>query len=257
MRLFGKNAIVTGSARGIGRAIAIGYAREGANVAVVDIEPEGAAKTVAAIRELGRNAVAFITDVTDEKQVNKMIADVKDMFGKIDILVNNAGCFEQSDMLATTVEQWDRVMNANLRSVFLCTKAVAHVMKEQQYGKIINMGSTAGERGRVRQQAYSAAKAGVETFTMSAALQLGQFHISVNAITPGVIETENPEIITEDEELMAYRLRRLPFGRLGLPEEIVGPAVFLASSDSSYMTGQTLIVDGGLTARLDSCGEDN
>lgn len=256
MRLTGKNAIVTGAAHGLGKEIAIGYAREGADVAVVDIDAEGAEETAKLIRELGRNAVAFMADVSEEQVVSDVVKQILEVFGKIDILVNGTNMPEDTAFEDVTPEHWDKIMKNNLTSVFLCTKAVAAVMKEQGGGKIVNLTSTAAERGRVHQNVFCAAKACIETFTTSAALQLGQYNIYVNAIAPGVMLTENPEKITDDEELMQYRIHRLPFKRLGRPDEIVGPAVFLACDESSYMTGQTIFVDGGLTSRLDSCGGD-
>lgn len=256
MRLAKKVAVVTGAAHGLGRAIAIGYAWEGADIALVDIDKEGLEDTLKAMHASGRKVIPFCADVSEEREVQDLVKDVIKEFGRVDILVNGVNLPEDMPFEKVTKEHWDRIMKVNLNSVFLCTKEFAKVMKDLGGGKIINLTSTAAERGRAGQNVFCAAKACIETFTSSAALQLGQYNIYVNAIAPGVMLTETPEKITDDEELMEYRIRRLPFKRLGRADEITGPAIFLASKDSSYMTGQTMVVDGGLTCRLDSCGGD-
>jgi 3-oxoacyl-[acyl-carrier protein] reductase len=255
MKLAGKTALVTGGAHGIGRAICLGFAREGAEVAVVDIDVVGARETAEAIEALGRKAIAVQADVSVETQVNEMSENVKNVFGKIDILVANAGRFEKTPIIGTTVEQWDRVINNNLRSVFLCVKTIGNIMAGNKYGRIVCISSTAGMRGRLYQHAYGTAKAGILTLVMSAAAQLGHLGITVNAIAPGIIQTDNPDALAEDDDWYEYRLGRMPIKRVGLPEDIVPAAVLLASDDSGYTTGQTLVIDGGLTTRLDACGE--
>ena len=256
MKLQKKIAIVTGGAHGIGRAISLGYAREGADLVIADIDLEGAKEVAEEIRTLGRNAVAIETDVTKEEQVVRMVNMAKSLFGKIDILVNNAGRFCETPLIGTTKEQWDEVYNINLKGAFLCTKIVGNLMAEQKQGRIINISSVAGFHGRTAQHAYCAAKAALIAMTMSSAFQLGHKGVIVNAIAPGYIKTDNPDKLTDKDWMMDYKIRRMSVQRTGIPQDIVGPAVFLADEDSAYISGQTIVVDGGMSVRLDACGVD-
>lgn len=256
MRLFNKVAIVTGGAAGIGRAICVGYAREGADIAVVDINLAGAQETARMVRELGRNAIAIQADVTKPDEVDAMTEEVRRVLGKINILVNNAGKFLEVPFDECTVEQWDDIINTNLRSVLICTRAVVPSMLEQHGGKIINFGGTASYRGRPDQEAYTAAKHGIVNITKGCAAQLGTSGINVNAIAPGIVDTDSLENYRDKPEKQKRVIDRMPLNRIGVPEDIVGPAIFLASDDARFITGEMLIVDGGANMRVDGCGTD-
>lgn len=246
MRLEGKVAVVTGGGSGIGRAIALGMGREGASVVVADMNAERAAAAVKDIADAGGKALAVKTDVAEKEEVDAMVKAACDTFGTVDILVCAAAVKEKVPMLECTLEQWDRMLAVNLRGVMLCTQAAGRVMSEKNSGKIVILSSLAAIRGRGQQQAYCASKGALLAFVKSAAKQLGEYNITVNAIAPGIIDTENPEPLNDREE----KIEHIPMKRVGTPEDIVGPAIFLSSEDSAYVSGITMLVDGAVSVRL-------
>ena len=244
--LKGKTAIITGSGRGIGRAIALAMAEQGANIVVNDVNMESAGEVVAEIEAMGRQAIAVKADVTSEEQIKQMIETCINRFGKLDILVNNAGIIQTVPVTEIDGKDWDRVMEVNLKGVFLCCKAALAPMKAQHGGKIINIASVAGKRGGglLGNSCYSASKGGVIAFTKSLARDSGPFGINVNAITPAFTDTEMTRSIAPDKK--EFIIKMLPLGRVGQPADIAGAVCFLASSMSDYMTGEIMDVDGGL-----------
>ena len=244
--LKGKTAIITGSGRGIGRAIALAMAAQGANIVVNDVNMESAGEVVAEIEAMGRQAIAVKADVTSEEQIKEMIETCINRFGKLDILVNNAGIIQTVPVTEIDGKDWDRVMEVNLKGVFLCCKAALAPMKAQHGGKIINIASVAGKRGGglLGNSCYSASKGGVIAFTKSLARESGPFGINVNAITPAFTDTEMTRSIAPDKK--EFIIKMLPLGRVGQPADIAGAVCFLASSMSDYMTGEIMDVDGGL-----------
>ena len=244
--LKGKTAIITGSGRGIGRAIALAMAEQGANIVVNDVNMESAGEVVAEIEAMGRQAIAVKADVTSEDQIKAMIETCINRFGKLDILVNNAGIIQTVPVTEIDGKDWDRVMEVNLKGVFLCCKAALAPMKAQHGGKIINIASVAGKRGGglLGNSCYSASKGGVIAFTKSLARESGPFGINVNAITPAFTDTEMTRSIAPDKK--EFIIKMLPLGRVGQPSDIAGAVCFLASSMSDYMTGEIMDVDGGL-----------
>jgi 3-oxoacyl-[acyl-carrier protein] reductase len=246
--LTGKVAIVTGAARGIGAAIALKLAEQGANIAftyVSDSSAEKAAALETAIINLGVKAKAYQANAGDfvacETLVNAVLAE----FGAIDICVNNAGISKDNLLLRMTVEQWDDVMNTNLKSVFNMTKQVIRPMMKAKSGSIINMSSIIGIRGNAGQSSYAASKAGIIGFTKSIALELGSRNIRCNAIAPGFVETDMTHYLNEGEAGKAF-LEKIPLGRFGKAEEVANTTLFLASDLSSYITGQVISTCGGL-----------
>ncbi len=246
MRLKDKVAVVTGAASGIGRAIAAGLAKEGAKVVIADINEEGAKAAAAQITADGHEAIAVKTDVSEEAQVDAMVKAAVDTFGTLDIMICAAAVKESVPMLESTLEQWDRTLAVNLRGVMLCTQKAGMVMSEKNSGKVVILSSLAAIRGRGQQQAYCSSKGALLAFVKSAALQLGKYNITVNAIAPGIIDTENPEPLRDRDE----KIEHIPMKRMGKPEDIVGPAIFLSSDDSSYVSGITMLVDGAVSVRL-------
>lgn len=243
-RLENKTAIITGGARGIGRAIAEAFVKEGADVAIADLAPEAAAgELLGVLRSGGRRAMYVRTDVSQEADVRAMVDRVNGEFGRVDILVNDAGIFSQVLLHEMTAEQWDRVINVNLRSVFLCTRYVLPQMLERGSGKIINVGSQLGQIGGHEMVHYSASKGGVIAFTKALAREVSARGVNVNAIAPGPILTDMMK--EETEEWKSKKLSELPIGRFGLAHEVAPTAVFLASDDASYYVGQTLGPNGG------------
>lgn len=244
--LKGKTAIITGSGRGIGKAIALAMAQQGAKIVINDVNMESAHEVVAEIEAMGRQAIAIKADVTAEKQVEAMIRACIDRFGKLDILVNNAGIIQTVPVTEINGQDWDRVMEVNLKGVFLCCKAALTPMKAQRSGKIVNIASVAGKRGGglLGNSCYSASKGGVIAFTKSVARESGPFGINVNAVTPAFTDTEMTRSI--DPEKRELIIKMLPLGRVGQPSDIAGAVCFLASSMSDYMTGEIMDVDGGL-----------
>ena len=246
MRLKDKIAVVTGASRGVGRAIAVAYAREGANVVVNYASNEAAAdQVVGEIEALGRKAVKIKGDVAKKEEVRAVIQAAKDHFGRLDILVNNAGFSKPAMLLKMTEEQWDQVVDLHLKGAFLCSQAAAQIMKEQKSGKMINVTSVAGLVGTVGQINYSAAKGGLLSFTKSAARELARYNICVNVISLGIVATDMTEKIRSDEKLKEIYLRRILLERFAEPDDITPAFVFLASDEANYITGQLLCVDGG------------
>lgn len=243
-KLAGKVAIVTGAAHGIGRGIAEAFALEGADVAVADVaSAEQAEPVLHAIRQSGRQALFVRTDVADEQQVRAMVDKVLETFGHVDILVNNAGIFTQALVETMPIEDWDRVLNVNLRGTFLCTHYVLPHLLEQGSGRVINIASQLGYLGGREVAHYSASKGGVIAFTKALAREVSTRNVLVNAIAPGPIVTDL--LRSETEEWKAAKLAELPIGRFGEVSEVAPTAVFLASDDASYYVGQTLGPNGG------------
>lgn len=242
-RLSGKVAVVTGASRGIGRAIALNLAAEGANIVVNYASSSTAAEEVVAkIAELGGNAIALPADVSKADQADSLIDQTLAKWGRIDILVNNAGITRDTLLLRMKPEDWQAVIDLNLTGVFLCTRAASKVMLKQKSGRIINITSVAGQMGNPGQANYSAAKAGVIGFTKTVAKELASRGITVNAVAPGFIATDMTKDLKSDEIL-----KFIPLGRFGQPEEIAGMVKFLAADDAAaYITGQVFNVDGGM-----------
>jgi 3-oxoacyl-[acyl-carrier protein] reductase len=242
--LAGRVAVVTGAASGIGEGIAIAFAREGADIVIVDrVDEAGAARVLAAVAEYGRKSLFVNTDVADEASVNAMAESAIAHFGRVDILVNNAGIFTEALLENMSVEEWDRVVNTNLRGTFLCTRALLGQMLERGDGRVINIASQLGQIGGTAVAHYSASKAGVIGLTKALAREVSRRGILVNAIAPGPIET--PLLDSETEEWRNAKLAELPIGRFGTVDEVTPTAVLLASADGSYYVGQTLGPNGG------------
>jgi len=243
-RLASKKALVTGGVQGIGRGIALGFAAEGADVALLDLQPESAASSLLdAIANAGRRGLYVQADVSSEVEVEQAIRDVMAAFGRVDVLVNNAGIVLESPVTEMPIADWDRILDVNLRGVFLCTRFVLPHMLEQGGGRIINMASQLGQIGGRTMAHYSASKSGVIGFTRALAREVARDHVLVNAIAPGPINTEM--LASESEEWKRAKLADLPIGRFGEVHEVVPTAVFLASDDSSYYVGQVLGPNGG------------
>lgn len=240
-----KSVLVTGASRGIGRAIALYFAKNGAKVAVnYSGSEEKANEVVKEIIENGGTAFAIKADISSSEDVTNMVKTVVDEFGSLDVLVNNAGITRDNLLMRMKEEDWDAVINTNLKGVFLTTKAVTRQMMKQRKGRIINIASIVGVSGNAGQANYVAAKAGVIGLTKTAAKELSSRGITVNAIAPGFIETDMTGKL--EEGIKSEMLRSIPLARFGLPDDIASAAAFLASDASSYITGQTLHVDGGM-----------
>lgn len=246
MKLKDKVALVTGSSRGVGKAVALGYAKEGANVVVNYTSNEKAANEVVdAIQGMGCKAVAVKADVARKSEAENLVKAAVDNFGRLDILVNNAGFTRPAMMMKMTEEQWDQVVDIHLKGAFLCAQAAALQMKEQQSGKIINVTSVAGLVGTVGQINYSAAKGGILSMTKSIARELARYNVCCNVISLGIVATDMTEKIRSDEKLKEIYMNRILLKRFAEPDDISPAFVFLGSDDSSYITGQLLCVDGG------------
>jgi len=243
MKLRGRAALVTGGGRGIGRATCLALAREGVDVAVCDIDLASAESVAKEVEALGRKAVAIRADVSQKADVTAMVARVTDAFGKIDILVNNAGIIRDAMLHKMTEDAFDQVIAVHLKGAWLCCQAVMEGMREQRFGKIINLSSMSGKVGNIGQTNYSAAKAGIVGLTKAVAKELARYSINVNAIQPGFIDTEMTRSIPE--EIRLAKIAEIPLKRVGRPEDIANVVVFLASEDSSFMTGVVLEVNGG------------
>ena len=244
MELKGKVALVTGGAQGIGKAVALMLARHGADVVVADVNLEKAAETAKEVEATGRGAMAVNVDVTRLSDVENMVESAIGRFGRIDILINNAGIARDKLILRMTEEDWDAVLDVNLKGTFNCTKAVIKHMSKQRSGKIVSIASVVGEMGNAGQANYSASKAGVIGLTETIAREFAQRGINVNAIAPGYIQTPMTDVLPDKakEELK----RMIPMERLGQPEDVAYAVLFLVSEGSSYVTGQVLNVNGGI-----------
>jgi len=238
-----KIAIVTGGGGGIGSAVVRRFAREGAKLAVVDIDPEAAKATASELTAQGSDAIPVVADVTKRPSVQKMMQNVLDRWSRIDILVNVAGGAERKPVVEMTVADWDYVVDMNLKSAFLCSQAALPAMLKQKYGKIVNISSIYGFTGNATRSSYAAAKAGVAAFTKSLALEVVDDGINVNAVAPGRVTT--PRVRNRySDEAWAAAVAQVPMGRAGTPEEIASAVLFLAADENSYVTGQTIHING-------------
>jgi 3-oxoacyl-[acyl-carrier protein] reductase len=246
-RLEDRVAIVTGGGSGIGQGISLRFAEEGAKVAVFDVNLKGAKDTARQIEKTGCHSLALKVDVSKTGDVETAVKEVLSKFGKVDILVNNAGITRPSKVADMTEEVWDSVVDVNLKGVFLCCRAVIPHMKERKYGKIVSIASILAQKGGAYYAHYGATKAGVVSFTQSLAIELGRHNINVNAIGPGIIDT--PMAAGDVEaEFRKSLINRIPLRRIGTPRDIANAALFLASDEAAYITGQCLYVCGGWSA---------
>ena len=246
MKLMGKNAVVTGGGRGVGRAICLAFAQEGANVVVNYAGNRQAAdEVVAMIEKLGRKAVAVKGDVAQKEDAQKIIDACVENFGSVQILVNNAGISKPAMLHKLSVETWDEVVNVQMRGPWLCIQAAAKYFMEQKYGRIVNVTSVAGVAGTVGQINYASAKGGVISLTKSAARELARYNVTANVISLGIVTTDMTQTISTDEKLKEIYTRRILLGKYAEPEDVSPAFVFLASDDARYITGQLLCVDGG------------
>lgn len=251
MDLKDKTVIITGARRGMGKSHALVLAKAGAKVVVSDISEEDCQKVVKEIEKNRGEALAVKCDVSKKEEVDNLVKKTIERFGRVDILVNNAGICQFKPFLELTEEEWDRTLNINLKGYFLCAQAVAKEMVKQKRGKIINIASVASGQvgiGFPTLAHYSASKGGIIALTETLAVELAPYNITVNAIAPGMIETPMIAPIKENPEQEKETLKRIPLGRPGKPEEVSNLVLFLASDASSYMTGSTVIIDGGWLA---------
>jgi 3-oxoacyl-[acyl-carrier protein] reductase len=245
MLLKDKVTLITGGARGIGREIAFLFANQGAKIAICDLNESNLASVQEEARSLNYELTVFKTDVTDLTAVEEMVNKILDKFQRIDILINNAGITKDNLLLRMSREEWDAVLNVNLKGTFNCTKAVSKYMLRQRWGKIINISSIIGIIGNPGQANYAASKAGVIGFTKSVAKELASRNINVNAIAPGFIQTDMTSALPE--KVKEKMLAQIPLRRFGCPGDVAKLALFLASSDADYITGQVITLDGGMT----------
>jgi len=243
-RLENRIAIVTGAGQGIGKAIALGMAREGAGLVIADLNEANAGAVKREIERVGGKASALYTDISNEESVRGMIDATLNEYGRVDILVNNAGIFPTSSVEAMQEEEWDRVIGANLVGTFLCSKAVVPHLLAQCSGRIISLTSGRAFQGAKHGAHYAASKAGIIGFSKSLALELAPYGITVNVICPGITDTAQPRGHQTEEQIYAQG-QRIPLGRIGQPEDLAGPAVFLASDAAGFITGQTILANGG------------
>lgn len=243
MQFDGKTAIITGSSRGLGKAIAVKLGKSGANIVLTGTS-ESVLKTASELEAMGIRVTAAVGDVRNAEDVKAMIAKAVDTFGGVDILVNNAGVTKDKPMAMMSEDDWDTVLDINLKGCFLCTKAAAKLMIKKKYGRIINVSSVAGAYGNPGQANYSASKGGMLGLTKTTAKELAPRGITCNAVTPGLIESDMTEILPDD--LKQKYLEKIALGRLGTPEDVANVVAFLASDEAGYVTGQVIDIDGGL-----------
>jgi 3-oxoacyl-[acyl-carrier protein] reductase len=251
MDLKDKVAIITGARRGMGKSHALVLAKAGARVVVSDISEEDCQEVAKEIEKNGGEALAVKCDVTQKEEVNNLVKKTIERFGKVDILINNAGICQFKPFLELTEEEWDRTLNINLRGYFLCAQAAAKEMIKKKSGVIVNIASVAmGQVGKGMAQIvhYCASKGGIVAMTEALAVELAPYNIRVNAISPGAIETPMAEATKQDPKILESTLAKIPMGRMGRPEEVSNLVLFLSSDSSSYMTGSTVVIDGGWLA---------
>jgi len=244
LELEGRVALVTGAAQGIGKSISLLLAKHGANIVVSDINLEKATETAKEVETMGRKAIAVRVDVSKAGDVEQMVDTILKEFGRIDILVNNAGITRDKLILRMSEEDWDAVLDVNLKGTFHCTRAVVRHMAKQRYGKIVSIASVTGEMGNPGQGNYAASKAGVIGLTKTIAREFAQRGINVNAVAPGYVQTPMTDVLPEKVKEELKRL--IPVDRLGQPEDVAEAVFFLVSERSSYITGQVLNVNGGI-----------
>ena len=249
MRLSGKTAIVTGGARGIGRAVCLKLVKEGAGVVVADMDDSSAERVAGEIKATGSEAIAIHVDVTRLKEVQNMVEKSISNFGAVEIMVNNAGWYPKWELFLKGEEEiWDKLIAINLKGPINCFMAVLPHMVEQKYGKILSIASDAARVGSSGDAVYAGAKAGVIGFSKSIALEMARFGVNVNCLSPGAIQTDSYDAYVKESPERKERVRRaIPYRRFGKPEEIADAVAFLVSDEAAYITGQTLSVDGGLT----------
>ena len=246
VRFAGLTAIVTGAGRGMGRAVALGLAAEGANVVVAEVDEPAAKEVVDEIQKTGARALAVKVDISSVADVRALFAKTVAEFGGVDILINNAGIGIAKPLVDYTEADWDKQLGVNLKGMFFATQEAARVMIPKRRGKIVNFASTAAfVSSSTPETAYDISKGGVRQLTISVAAELAPYHINVNAVAPGTIMTDLTLRVLDTEEKMARASAKIPLGRLGKPEDMVGPVLFLCSDEASYVTGHVLVVDGG------------
>ena len=240
----GKIAVVTGSARGIGQAIAFDLAAKGADIVVCDIKAEWLTETAEGVEKLGRKAYCYELDVTNAESAQKVVNEITSATGRIDILVNNAGITRDGLLMRMSEEDWDAVLTVNLKGTFVCTKAVSRIMMKQRSGSIINIASVVGLMGNAGQANYAASKGGVIAFTKSVAKELASRNIRANAVAPGFISSKMTDALSD--EVRQKMLDAIPLSSFGTPQDVANAVAFLASDQSSYITGQVISVNGGM-----------
>jgi NAD(P)-dependent dehydrogenase (short-subunit alcohol dehydrogenase family) len=245
MKLSNKVSIVTGGGQGIGRAFCLGFAGEGSDVVVADILSTKAEEVSEEIRRMGRKSLSFQLDVSEGKQVKELVRTALDAYGRIDVLANVAGIVMKSAIEDVSEEDWDRVIAVNLKGTFLCCQAVGREMIKQGGGSIINLASVAAHTPQVKVGAYSPSKAGVLLLTKLMAVEWAKYNIRVNSLSPGPIKTPLTDAVYNTDALRSARAKAVPMDRFGNPEEVANAAVFLASDESTYVTGHSLVIDGG------------
>ncbi len=246
MRFDGQTAVVTGAGRGMGRAVAMGLAREGAHVIVAEVDAAAGRESAKAISDAGGRAISVTADISRIDEVRAVFEQAIDEFGTVDILVNNAGIGIAKPLLEYTEADWDRQLGVNLKGMFFATQEAARVMIPKRRGKIVNFASTAAfVSSSTPETAYDISKGGVRQLTVSVAAELAPHHVNVNAVAPGTIMTELTLHILDTPEKMNRAAAKIPMGRLGSPDDMVGPVLFLCSEEADYITGHTLVVDGG------------
>jgi len=244
MNFSGKTALVTGSGSGIGRSIAMLLAESGANVVINDVSQKDADATAQEIQSLGRKSLSMTASVSDRNDVQVMFERIKSQFGGLDILVNNAGITRDGFLMKMTEDQWDQVMDVNLKGVFNCCQESARIMADKKYGKIVNIASASAQMGNIGQVNYAASKGGVISLTKTLAKELAQFNITVNAVAPGFIET--PMTAKVPDKVKDHLINQIPLRRAGTPEDVAQAVCFLASDAAAYITGQVLSCNGGM-----------
>lgn len=248
--LEGKVAIVTGSGRGLGRAMAISLAEAGADVVVTARSFEQVQETSQDIEKLGRKCLPVKTDVTSKEDVDALIRKTLDQFGSIDILINNVGMAIVKDLMNTTPEDWQKQLDTNLTSAYLCCRAAGKHMLEKGSGKVVNVATVAGVRGKWKMSGYGAAKAGIIQLTKTLAIEWARYNVNVNCIIPGIFYTSATKSVLDDDKMREIRTRKVPLKRIGEPEDIGPLAVFLSSAASDFITGTVIPIDGGELAKL-------